>query len=152
MTDERKPTELGSTEFWQRLAADPKALALEVCTIDAVDLERTMYQHPGLRAWVNAACEVARVEKGRAEFGITKARAVAFLKAKEAPDQQTNKQKNADTCKAEADASPEVEAAYERLFSADDQYGALRAMSTALEDRKDMLVQISAKRRQEARD
>lgn len=149
MTDQRKPTELGSKEFWDRLASDPKALAVEVCTIDLVDLDRTLYQHPGLRAWINVAFENAQTEKERAEWKVTKARAAAFLKAKEVPDPQTNKQKNADTCKAEAEQSPELEAAMQELFVAQDKLGALKAMAKALEDRKDMLVQISANRRKE---
>lgn len=145
-----RATELGSADFWNRLATDPKQLAMEVCTIDLNDLERTMYQHAGLRAWIGTVCENARVEKSKAEWRLEKAQASAFLTAKGANDPQTNKPKNVDTCKAEALLSPEVEAAQQALFGADEKYGALKAMVSALEERKDMIVQIAAKRRQEA--
>lgn len=145
-------TELGSPAFWARLASDPKALAVEVCTIDLVDLERTLYQHPGLRAWVGVACEDARVAKSRAEWNVKRSEAQAFITAKGELDEQTKKPKNADTCKAEATLSPAVEVAMLALFAADEKYGAFRAMTSALEERSQMLVQISARRRQEARD
>ena len=136
--------DLGSKEFWERLESDPKKLAAEVAFVDLTNLEEVLRKQPSLRAWVNAAHEVARIEEGRAEFALTKARARATLRA-----QEVHKVKTGDVLKSEAALDPEVISCTEALFVAQRKRGALRAMADALEDRLQMLIQLSANQRKE---
>jgi hypothetical protein len=140
---------LGTTEFWERLSFEPARLAAEVCFIDVVNLDDTLQQHASLHAWVNAAEESARIGEERARWNVTRSRAIAILDAKSTPDQQTGKPKLAAVLEAEADTALAMQVAMDELHVAQEKRGALRAISRALEDRKDMLIQISAKRRQE---
>lgn len=141
--------ELGSVEFWDKLAADPAHLASAVCMIDITDLDLTLQFHAALHAWINAAHEVARVEEERTRWNLTRERALALLHARSGLDQTTGKAKTVDVLAAEADVAPAVQQANEELLAAMEKRGALRAMASALEDRKDMLIQIAAKRRAE---
>lgn len=143
--------ELGSPEFWQRLASDPSALAAQVCSIDLVNLEKTLQHHAGLYAWVAASFEAAEIAEERAKWTLDKAHAIALLHAKQTPDPDTGKAKLADVLKAEAATSADVLHAKEEHLSVMEKVGALRAMSRALGDRRDMLVQLSAAQRAERR-
>lgn len=134
--------ELGSKDFWDMLAADPRKLAVEVCKVDIRMLDLTLQHHPALRAWVNAAHEMAKVEEERALWGLRVARARAVLASA-----GTVQEREAQTELAEG-----VKVAQEAVFLAQEKRGALRAMASALEDRKDMLIQIAAKRRKEQDD
>lgn len=144
--------QLGSVEFWKRLDEDPKALAAEICSIDLVNLEQTLQHHPALRAWVNAAYESARIVKERADWELTTARARALLHAKAEKDPHTEKHKTGEVLKAEAEVDDVVLRAGESLLQAEYKCAVLKAMSIALEDRTQMLIQLSAKHRQESRD
>lgn len=135
-------TDLGSNEFWERIQREPARLAAEVCFVDVVNLELTLQKHPGLRAWVNAQHEVARVDEERKKWELTVARARALIAATGTVDER----------KAQAEIAPSVIAAQEALFAVQEKRGALRAMADALEDRVQMLIQIAAKQRQESRD
>jgi hypothetical protein len=141
--------ELGSKQFWERLNNDPQKLAAEICLIDVTHLERTMQQQASLRAWVNAAHETARIAEARAEFEVTKASARALLRAKGEKDPDTTKAKTGEVLKAEAAVDPDYLLKMEDYLSAQQQRGALRAMTVALEDRLQMLIQISANQRKE---
>lgn len=143
---------LGSQEFWARLREDPALLAAEVCTIDLVNLDATLTSHPALRAWVNASFETVRIEEERARWEVTKARARALLAAKAEKDPDTGKTKTVAIIEAEADSEAAVQHAVAALLDVQMRRAALRAMATALEDRLQMLIQISVKRREEARD
>lgn len=145
-------TPLGSKEWWDRFSIEPQKLAAEVCMVDVVNLDLTLQGHPSLRAWVNAVHEGARIEEEQAKWRVTKARALAFLKGKGSPDPDTGKGKTVDTLNAEADSDESVVQAQEELFAIQKKRGSLRAMADALEDRKDMLIQIAAKRRKEQED
>lgn len=135
-------TDLGSGEFWQRLSAEPAKLAAEVCFIDVANLEQTLQKHPGLHAWVLAQHEVARIEEERAKWRMTVAHARALLAVSGTVDER----------RAQAESADSVQAAQEAVFAAQEKRGALRAMADALESRTQMLVQISAKQRQESRE
>lgn len=145
-------TELGSDEFWTRIAQDPARLAAEICFVDVANLDTTLQRHAGLRAWVNAAHEVARTDEERAKWELTKARALAYQKARADLDPISGKAKTVQALEAEVDLAESVQAATERLLTTQAKRGSLRAMADALEDRKDMLIQIAAKNRQEIRD
>lgn len=147
-----KYVELGSPGFWNQLRDDPRALATAVCSVSVVDLEQTMAQHSALRAWVNSAHEGARIEEARKELEDTRARARALLAAKSTLDAMTNKAKIADVLKAEVELDPAVVATADALLDAQQSRGALRAMADALEDRLQMLIQLSARQREELRD
>jgi hypothetical protein len=144
--------ELGDKQFWEKLSLEPEKLAAEICSVDAVNLDLTLQNQSALRAWVNAAHETARIEEGRAEWELTKARARATLKAKEVKDPHTEKAKTVEIVKAETETDAEVVRCTEVFFTAQEKRGVLRAMSSALEDRLQMLIQISAKQRAERRD
>lgn len=144
--------ELGSEEFWRRLAVEPTRLAAEVCFVDVTNLDATLQKHPSLRAWINAAYESARIEEERARWDVTRARALQMLAAKSALDEHTGKYKSVVVLEAEVDGSERVKETMDTLLAAQEKRGALRAMAQALEDRKDMLIQISAKQRQEMRE
>lgn len=149
MERKRRHPDLGSPEFWEQLEANPSRLAAAVCFIDATRLNQTMEGQPGLRAWVSAAYEVARSEESSAKWEVTKARARALIHAKQTKD-EGGKSRTDKTAEAEADLA--IDAEMQRLIAAEKKRGALRALSTAMEDRKDMLIQLSANRRQEERE
>lgn len=141
--------ELGTVAFWERLKEDPKRLAAEVASVDLVNLQVTLQQHSGLRAWIAAAFEQARVEEERVQFRLTQARARALLKAKEVEDPHTEKPKTVSVLQAEVDIDPAVVQLQDDLFVIQDKRGGLRAMNTALDDRLQMLIQISSNQRAE---
>lgn len=144
--------ELGSADFWTRVQSEPARLAAEVCTIDVANLDRTLEQHAALRAWVNATYEVARISVERAEWELTKARATILLRVKAIVDPDTGKAKTMGVIDAEVVLSEEVQKATEDLRSVQERCVVLKAMSNALEDRRDMLIQIAAKQRKELED
>jgi hypothetical protein len=139
--------DLGTQDFWKRLRSDPAQLAAEVCTVDVVALDETLQKHPALRAWVNAAHEVARIAEERLKWELTKTRAVVLLREK-----KRGPNKTVSVLEAEVDSSVEVEEATNKLLAQQEVRVALRAMANALEDRKDMLIQIAAKQRKELED
>lgn len=141
--------DLGSPEFWQQLRDNPSLLAATVCSVDVVNLDETLQHHASLRAWVGATYEMAEIEEERAKWELTKARALAMMKAKETPDEKTQKAKILDVLKAEVEMDEQVMACMEAYLSAGEKKAALRGMIRGLEDRKDMLVQIAAKQRLE---
>lgn len=154
MTDPvtQQPIELGSPEFWERVKSDPAALAYEVCRVDLTDLRLTLQTHASLRAWVGAVHEQARVEEERAKFELTKRRAIAMMTAKATPDPVSGKAKTVGVMEAEMELDADVAAAQAALFRAMEKRGALRAMVESLTERRDMLVQLSAKQREEERE
>ncbi|KKL72279.1 hypothetical protein LCGC14_2086480 [marine sediment metagenome] len=144
--------ELGNKAFWDRLTDNPARLAAEVCMVDVANLDRTLEQHAALRAWVNASHEAARIGEERLKWEHTKARARVLLTARQELDGVTGKNKSVAVLDAEVTCSTEVQEAMSALLDQQEKRGALRAMSDALEDRKDMLIQIAAKQRKERGD
>lgn len=145
-------TDLGTKEFWDRIRGNPGELAREICSIDLVNLDETLERHAGLRAWINAAFETARINEERAKWELSKVKARALLRIRGEPDPSTKKTKTVQVIDAEVELDEEVVKATERYLTAGEIKGALRGMADALGDRKDMLVQISAKQRQELKD
>lgn len=144
--------ELGSREFWSRLEEAPARLAAEVCLVDVANLDQTLQTHAALHAWINAAHEAARIDEERGKWELTKSRARKMLAAKGNLDEQTGKAKTVGVLDAEVELDAEVQLAQSLLFKAQEKRGILRAMADALDDRKDMLVQIAAKQREERKD
>jgi hypothetical protein len=154
--EEQAVVELGSARFWERLQADPARLAAEVCTINTVNIIQTLHEQPALRAWVNATHEMAKIEEEQARYELTKTRARVLLAAKaeeEAPAEPGGKGKvkgkTVAVLDAEVEDHAEVQAANEKLLAVMTKRSVLRAMSDALEDRLQMLIQISAHQRAE---
>lgn len=143
---------LGSKEFWERLALDPAALAAEICSIDIRNIDETLQRQPALRAWVNATHEGARIEEERAKYELTKATALATVRLKGDVDPVTKKPKTVGVLEAEVVSDKNVMERQELLLAAMQKRGILRAMSDALEDRLQMLIQIAAKQRKELED
>lgn len=141
--------ELGSPEWWEQLTEYPALMATQVCEIDMSDFEGMLERHASLHAWVNATHEAARVEEDRAQWEVTREQAMQTLHFKGVPDATTGKLPTVEVLKAEVNASEQVKAAMEKLFDAQQKRGALRAMADALEDRLQMLIQLSALRRRE---
>ncbi len=144
--------DLGSTAFWERLQKDPGRMAHEVCSIDLVNLEITLQHHAALRAWVTAAHETHRILEERKKWELTKTKARILKLAREVKDEFTGKLKTTAVLEAERDDHPEVADAVEALLQQQQTRGTLRAMVEALGDRKDMLVQLSARQRKEMDD
>lgn len=144
--------ELGTSDFWKRLKDDPARLAAEVCMVDIVNLDATLQHHPALRAWVNASHEVARIQEERLKWEETKTRARVYMEAHNEPDPVTNKTKTMATLEAEVDLHPHVQIIVKKLLEQQATRAAFRAMSNALEDRLQMLIQIAAKQRKELQD
>ena len=144
--------ELGTTEFWDRAIKDPALLAHEVCSLDLNDIEGALQKQPALYAWVSAAHEGARIEEERARWNVTKAEAVAMLTAKAFRDPHTDKPKTVGVLQAEVDVDDEVGLRKSVLFAAMEKRAALRAMTDALSHRRDMLVQLAARQRDEAKE
>lgn len=156
-----EPVELGSPEFWARLQADPAALAAQVCSIDLRNLDDTLVSHPALRAWLNATHEVAKIEEEKAQWELTKARAEVMLRAKADEDAEpaetdskgkpkaAKKAKTVDVLKAEVEVHPDVINATHFYHAALEKRSMLSAMTKALDDRLQMLIQVSANQRAE---
>jgi hypothetical protein len=143
--------QLGDTAFWNRLQENPAELAAEVCKIDIAHLDETLQKHAALRAWVSAAYETARIGEARLEWEDVKTRARLMLEVPRM-DPQTGKPKTMTVINAEVELVPVVMDVMERLLAQQEVRGALHAMTRALEDRKDMLIQIAAKQRKEMDD
>jgi hypothetical protein len=139
---------LGTKEFWQRLRTSPAQLAAEVCSINIVQIDETLQMHASLRAWVNAALEVARIDEAKLTWHETKTRAAILLMLKRI-DPDTNKPKTVTMLDAEAIQQPELQKITEQILKQKEITGGLKAIEKALEDRKDMLIQIAAKQRKE---
>jgi len=147
------PVELGTTNFWQRLQDSPERLAAEVCMIDIVNLDATLQHHAALRAWVNASHEVAKIEEERFKWEETKTRASVLLtNLNRGTDPETGKVKTMLVLQAEIDSYPAVQEIVAKRLDQQRTRAALRAMADALEDRLQMLIQISAKARKELQD
>jgi hypothetical protein len=144
--------ELGSAEFWRRLQGEPAVVAAQVCAIDAVNLMRTLQEHPSLRAWVEATHETARIAEERARWEETRLRAQVLLAAKATKDPATGKEKTGIVLTAEVDADDAVAAAAAAVHAAAQTRAVLRALSTALDDRAQMLTQLSANQRAERKE
>ncbi len=143
---------LGSPAFWDLLKGSPERLAQEICSIDLVDMDLTLQQHPALRGWVNAAFETSKIAEERAKWILNKTKAQAFITAKESNDPATGKPKNIASLEAEVELNSDVINAFEEYLTQARTRAVLRAMADALGDRKDMLIQIAAKQRHEASD
>lgn len=143
---------LGSPAFWDMLESTPESLAFEVCKIDLVNLEQTLEKHPALRAWVNAAHETAKIQEERAKWVLTRVKAKTLLESKAEKDPHTDRPKTVAVLEAEVETHEDVLKATDEYLDACRVRSSLRAISDALEDRKDMLIQLGAKHRQEARD
>lgn len=146
--------ELGSAEFWEQLGRSPEYLAAQVCSIDAVNLDDQLHKHAALRAWVNAAHESAKIHEERMRWELTKVRARVLLAASATPvaevdDKGKKKGKTVGVLEAEVENDRDVQAATQNLLESQEKRVALRAMADALEDRLQMLIQISANRRKE---
>ena len=144
--------ELGSPAFWKDLKKDPSRMAFELCKIDLVDLEKTLQHQPSLTAWIVAAYETARVQEEKAKWELEVEKARALIKMKGTLDSDTGKNKTVAVLNAEVELCGPVIDLTEYLLDCQDTRAALRAIVQGLSDRKDMLIQISARHRQEAKE
>lgn len=147
-----KVTELGSVAFWNLLKLQPESLARSICTINLNNLEQELEQHPAIRAWVTAAYETARIKEEQAKWELTKIRSRTLLNAKEEKDSISGKAKTIQQLDAEVDIHQEVIDATTKYYEASTISGVLKAMTKGLEDRKDMLIQLAVRQREEQRD
>lgn len=139
---------LGTKQFWKRLQEDPGDLNRELCSIHLEELDETLQTHASLRAWVNSAFELAVVEEAILKWEEKKLRAKELLNV-DKTDPTTQKVKTIATMEAEVELTGSVRQATANVFAQQRVTGGLRALMKALDDRKDMLVQISAKQRKE---
>jgi hypothetical protein len=150
MTDTMAAPELGSPQFWDELEANPQRLAALVCAIRLDRLEQALQTQASVRAWINAVFERVKIEESEAEWEVTKARARALIAARS--EKEDGKPPIAEIIKARAEIDPDVVAATKVWFDAQKKRGALKGLVTGLEDRVQMLQQLSANNRAEWRD
>lgn len=137
---------LGTDTFWTELKERPAELARRICEVDVADLHGTLQRHSALRAWINAAHETAKIHEERCKWKLTRVRARVRFEIKEDPDLDARTVADLD---AAVELHPDVVSATDTYLDAGGVRAALRAMSDAMEDRKDMLIQISANMRRE---
>lgn len=114
------------------------------CRIDLANLDTALARHPALYAYTVAAYELSKVQEARKKWEVEEAKAFTY-QALQAVDQKTS----VSSADKKIPNSANVKAAMESLFSIQGVVARLKALSAGLEHRRDMLVQISAKQRQE---
>ncbi len=112
------------------------------CRIDLANLDAALSRHAALFAFAMAAFEMARVGEARAKWraDVVKGEQATRLLASG---------KTVSAAEKTIPTVPEVKTVMEELLTAQMVTGRLRALISGLEHRRDMLVQISAKQRQE---
>lgn len=126
-----------------RLLESPALEAAKLCAINLADIEDTMQKHPALFAYAAASYEVERVKEARAKAGLERIRAEVF--------QIESQDKAVSRVKEEIDANPRVIAAQDILLRTQQRVAVLRAVVESLTQRRDMLIQLAARQRQEIR-
>lgn len=121
-----------------------EAKVSEYCRIDLANLDLALSRHAALYAYSVAAYELAKVQEARAKWKLEGTKAMVFGALTE---------KDSKIAVAAADkkiplAIP-VKEAMEEMLTIQSTVARLRGLAAGLEHRRDMLVQISARQRQE---
>lgn len=133
----------------EALDTDPDKEAARICEINLADLVGTMQRHPGVVAYVHAQYEAARIKEAltRQKFENVKA-AIADQLAK-TPVESTGKMPSVAAVEMAVKNDLNVQQAYQKYLQAVGETSLFKPIITGLEHRRDMLVQIASRQRQE---
>lgn len=119
-------------------------MVAEYCRIDLSNLDLALSRHSSLYAYTVAAYELARVQEARAKWSLEVTKSDVY---------QVLVEKDPKVSVSAADKSiaraVTTKTAMEEMFKAQVAVARLKALVSGLEHRRDMLVQISARQRQE---
>ncbi len=129
---------------FEALYTEPAKQAAQICTINLGDLWTTLAVHPALVAFVVASYESARISEARTKAELERTRARQYTRiVEEQPKLAAGK------VEMQVESTEAVEHAYNDWLDAAAKTAALKAVVTGLEHRKDMLVQIASRQKQE---
>lgn len=134
-------SDLTTSIDFKKLFEAPESEIVEIVRISLRNLIETMARHPGLYGYAAAAYELAKVRQLENEYNLKQTKATAYGKLLE--------KNTATAATALLDSQPEVIAAQATLIKQMKEVAALAALVRALDHRRDMLVQIAARQRQE---
>ncbi len=112
------------------------------CRIDLANLDAALSRHAALFAYAMAAFEMAKVAEARIKWRTEVVKSEEFAKIQ-------LKGKSATAAEKLILTLDSVQTVMDELHASQEVTGRLRALINGLEHRRDMLVQISAKQRQE---
>lgn len=121
-----------------------EALVADYCKIDLANLEIALSRQASLYAYTVAAFEMSKVDEARKKWQLEAAEGEVYEALMRSSEKMTVAAANKITPKA----AP-VKEAQEAIFKAQGVSARLKALVSGLEHRKDMLIQISARQRQE---
>jgi hypothetical protein len=127
---------------FQKLFEAPETEIVEIVRISLRNLLETMARHPGIYGYAAAAFEAGKVRQLELEYGVKQAKARAFS--------HFLQQTSATAADKLVDGDQGVIEAQATLIRQMREVAALGALVRALDHRRDMLVQIAARQRQEA--
>ena len=129
-----------------RLMSDEEgeAYLIELCAINISHIENTLQNHAALYGAAELAFEMAEVEVARIKKALYDAEVVLF-------NQIQHKEKGLAVTKTDrlVAAHPSIMEKQDELIDAQASRGRLRALCKGLISRKDMLIQISSRQKQE---
>lgn len=128
---------------WERLQEEDEEYIRELTAVDPTNLQAAMENQPWLYYLASRAYEKARSRREKAEGRVEFVEAEEFNRYREANDFAI------DHCNAKVDQSSRVQKARQRARRARADERLKRALRNALEQRKDMIVQMSAMQRTE---
>jgi hypothetical protein len=132
---------------WEALNGDdPAAEIARVCAIDVTDMETVMQAHPALFGYASASYEVARAQQSTAEWSLDRTKAAVF-EEKKAEDPKAS----VSGIKEVLENDPKVIAASNEVLQSTRRALLLKSLVNALDHRRDMIIQISARHREEMR-
>lgn len=130
---------------------DPKLTEQQVsevvaqyCEINLADIETALSRQASLYSYVVAAYELAKVAEAQEKWNFEQTKADAFIKI-----QSLDPKESATSIDRKILQAQTVRDAAKAHFSAQANTARLKALVSGLEHRRDMLVQIAAKMRQE---
>lgn len=129
---------------FERLNARPEQEVAALCRINLGDLVSTMATHPSFVAYATALHETAKVDVAKTENRLKRMRVMAFH------DLEIRNPKRA-ISKLEKDVEMDerVKTLTDNLEQKQQRAGALRALVAGLSDRRDMLMNIAGRQRDE---
>lgn len=129
---------------FKALASAPEVTVAELCRIDLADLISTMELHPSLYGYAAASYESAKVAEVQAAAEVDRLKAQVFLDLATAdPSLAVNRLDRL------TETDPKYQGAVTKHHQAKRDAGALRALVTALEHRRDMIIQIASRQKRE---
>lgn len=131
---------------WERLRNDPEKEVARICTIHLANLMDVCVKHPAIVAYSVAMHERAKVEHERAKGRVQRVRARRFAMLSKAEPGRAVRRLELDV-----DADAEVESAETAMYEAQERVAVLRALVEGLNHRRDMLMHLAPRQRDELR-